>query len=202
MSSEITLTQLDINPMVVREGHPHWFPDLAIGSRAVDGHMVNGVIPEEYTWVKRALYLFKYGCDDPHVMTGSQKRVVVDLDENKAYSLEFYRSSRVGRREKIIRKTQKLDVIAPSCVFSLPVSGGEFVFQMMPRCEKMDLYYHAGALIADEDVKSVMDDVIFHITLQIRNLHKKRVYHQDIKVENIFQRCANSRWTLGDFEGV
>ena len=161
-------------------------------------------------WLKRAFYYFKFNRTLAlPVLSGTYKRVIIDPDKPNAYSFEYYDSPETFRAEsktriKMRETLQDIDVVVPKNIMIFPQREGGFIIQNMEKCNSKDLYYAMSDAFEDKTVESILNSVIGQIIPELDIIHARKVYHQDIKSENIFL-CPNKdggkRWKLGDFDG-
>lgn len=207
--SSIYLTPEDVHDEPVERGHQHWFPNLKIGTGVDEnGFMITSRKHPE--WLRRALYLFKFNKELPDVQvhSGAYKRVITDKAFDSAYSIEFYWGDKYERslnhRNILKKRLLDLDVVYPLEITGTGNSRAGFIFQRLQYCSPVELFHGATEAYKDKDVLKILRDIIFGIVPTVKTMHSRRVYHQDIKTENIFlcPSGTGERYTLGDLDGA
>ena len=199
---EVVLRTSDVDPSG-RLG----FPEIKLPVEEKDGqyHFFSST-GKSCAWLNRALYLFKNNQQmSLRVYRGSMKSVI--LDGEHAFSLEYIKSRIIAKVHLIRRvKLQNLrhtpGIIVPDrirpVVYNNPEEG-VLLFQRAARCDPKDLFCTTMRAYHDRDITRILQDCIHTIMPGLDEAHSKGIYHQDVKVENIF--LHDGTWCLGDWEG-
>jgi len=194
----------------------HMFPDIDLGEATPDHNRRLLVTEGAAPWLQRALYLFKYNkkLEDVSVSTGGEKMVIVDNRSKSAFSLEYKGGARHfniyrQRLEKLAQKTAGMRVVGTLGYWTdetfddIGRSTGGIIIRRMTGCYPKDMFDYVGLPYKDAEIERVLSDLVEGIMPSLMSLHRKRIYHNDIKVENIFycNVMGTEGWTLGDLDG-